>query len=194
MINLSHCGNIIYTHDRDRFLLSLFAPMPAREALQAVYALNSELARIGSITSEELIGQVRLAWWQERIEDLYGGKSTAGHPVLEALQPVTRHVPKDMLIGLVEKYRESFAWTAPPPAGGRLGGGHFITPEHASPYPGPPPTGEGIIETISLELLRSLCPGAELQWRKACGIIASHRKRYGQRRSGWMSFRLLTGF
>ncbi len=64
-----------------------------------------------------MIGQIRLAWWQERIEDLYEGHVTPGHPVLTALQPVTAHVPKDMLIALVESYRENPSDFSPPHRG-----------------------------------------------------------------------------
>ncbi len=165
---------IVYAHDRDRFLLCLFVPENRREAFLAAYALNAELAQVREKISEELIGQVRLAWWQERIGDSYAGKPAAGHPVLEALQLVTPHVPKELLVGLVEEYRKNFADILSPPEGEVV-------------------EIDNVMEAISLHLLRALCPDAEPHWRRAQGIIAKHRKRYGQRRNGWLSFRLLIG-
>jgi len=166
---LSHCAQEVYAHDRDRFLLSLFVPAREREALLALYALNVELARIHDKISEEMIGHVRYAWWQEALEALYEGQPARGQPVLEALVPVIAagYLPREMLMPLVEKYREHF--------------------------PELPPEIDSMMEQISLHLLHSLCPGAEPHWRRAQGIITKHRGRYGQCRNGWMSFKLLIG-
>jgi hypothetical protein len=80
-----------------------------------------------------------------------------------------------MLLALVEKYRESLFDIPSPACGGGLGRGHDI------------------LEQISLHLLRALCPEAEPHWQKAQAIIAKHRKRYGKKWNGWMSFKLLAG-
>src|SRR5579864_8087467 len=104
---LSYCAQEVYRHDRDRFLLSLFVPTVRRETLLALYALNVELARVHAAISEEMIGHIRYAWWQEALEALYAGGRISGHPVLEALAPAIHggHIPSEALMPLVESYR-----------------------------------------------------------------------------------------
>ena len=207
---LSYCADLVKRHRRDDFLQSLFVPAEVREAMLALYALNAELSQVREKTGEEVIAQVRLAWWQEAVSAIYDGHPPREQPVLQALAPVTGHVPQEMLIGLIERYREDLAgFYTPPPIGGRLGGGRIETPSIQSLHPSkvkkqhpdvvsstfePPPMGEGIdgaLEQISLHLLRAISPQSEPGWRKAKSTIAKHRKRYGDGRNGWLSFKLL---
>jgi hypothetical protein len=165
--HLSHCAHEVYTHDRDRFYLGLFVPAPAREGLYALYALNVELSRIHTIITEEMIGHVRLAWWQEAIDKLYAGSAPKGQPVLAALSEVidAGHMPQAELTLLLESYREHF--------------------------PTLPPDIEALMEKISLVYLELTCPQAKTYWRKAHSIITRHRHRHGKRRNAWLSFKLL---
>src|SRR5882724_8075260 len=96
---LSHCAEEIRRHDRDRFLAALFVPVEQREALFAACALNIELARIRTAVSEEMLGHIRQAWWEEAVEALYVGAPPRGQPVLLALAPVIEagHLPHDAL-------------------------------------------------------------------------------------------------
>jgi NADH dehydrogenase [ubiquinone] 1 alpha subcomplex assembly factor 6 len=70
--------------DPDRFLTALFAPVPAREDLLALYAFNLEVARIAELVSEPMVGEIRLQWWREAVEGIYKG-NTRRHEVVEAL-------------------------------------------------------------------------------------------------------------
>jgi phytoene/squalene synthetase len=77
------------THDYDRYLCTLFAPACARPALWAALVLGHELLRIPSVTSEEMVGLVRLKWWQEQITSVYQGNAAAlDQPSLQAVAPV----------------------------------------------------------------------------------------------------------
>ncbi len=71
-------------HDRDRFVTALFAPAERREALLALYAFNSEVARTREAISEVLLGEIRLQWWRDALDKLYAG-TTLAHPVVEGL-------------------------------------------------------------------------------------------------------------
>lgn len=71
-------------HDRDRWLVALFAPEPARGDLAALAAFNWEIARIRDAVSEPLLGEIRLQWWREALDGIYAGAPRA-HPVCEAL-------------------------------------------------------------------------------------------------------------
>jgi phytoene synthase len=71
-------------HDRDRWLSTLFAPAPARPALQAVYAFNAEIARVRELVSDPLPGEMRYQWWRDVLSGRGRGEVLA-HPVAAAL-------------------------------------------------------------------------------------------------------------
>jgi phytoene synthase len=71
--------------DYDRFAMALFAPAGRRDELLALFALNTEIARIPETVSEPLLGQMRLQWWREAVGELYDGKAARRHEILEAL-------------------------------------------------------------------------------------------------------------
>jgi NADH dehydrogenase [ubiquinone] 1 alpha subcomplex assembly factor 6 len=81
---LSHCAELARRHDPDRFLCALFAPPERREALFALYAFNHEVAKIGEIVREPMVGLIRLQWWRDALEAIDAGRPPA-HPVVEAL-------------------------------------------------------------------------------------------------------------
>lgn len=162
MTELPHPAHEVYTNDRNLFLRSLFVPPESREKLLAAYALVVELDKIHANVSEEMIGHIRYAWWQEMLESLYAGKATQGHPVLEALVPLiaSGRLPKEVLMPLVEAYRAA--------------------------YPEPPPEKNAIVRDITLALI----PEPQ-KWLKADGIIIKHQKYYGARLRGWLAVKLL---
>jgi len=88
---LSWCASEVRRHDHDRYLTALFAPADCRDSLFALYALNVEIARTREIVSEPMLGQIRLQWWRESIEGIYGG-AVRRHEVVEPLsEAVGRH-------------------------------------------------------------------------------------------------------
>jgi phytoene synthase len=86
-------------HDHDRFLTLLFAPMPARLSLIALYAFNLEIARIAETVTEPMMGHIRLQWWRETVEGLSQGE-TRGHAVAEALAATP--LPRAGLLALID--------------------------------------------------------------------------------------------
>ena len=70
----------------------------------AIYALNHELARVGETATQPLTGEIRLAWWRDRIADLAQGREAPGQPVLQALAEPIRagRLPHAVLEALVE--------------------------------------------------------------------------------------------
>jgi len=164
---LSYCGQEVHTHDYDRFLLSLFISASKRELFLSIYALNIELARIRGMVSEEMIGHIRHAWWQEAVDGLYAGTPPRGQPVLEALAPriTAGDIPKELLMPVLESYRDHF--------------------------PGAPPCLDQTLAQLTLALIRKHCPQSEAAWMRAQQLITRHRLRHGQRKNGWLSVRLL---
>jgi phytoene synthase len=91
--------------DPDRWLASRFISDPRRRAeVVAIYALNDELARVGETVTQPLIGEIRLAWWRDRIEDLFDGRPIPAQPALEILaEPIAQgRLPQALFEALVE--------------------------------------------------------------------------------------------
>ena len=167
MQEISYCGQEVYRYDRGLFLRALAVPEPEREALLALYALAVELSKIHDNVTEEMIGHIRYAWWQESVEGLYTGSQPHGQPVLEALAPLVAagKLPREALIPLVEEYREHF--------------------------PLVPPELDLAVKKVSLAVIRALKPDAESSWCKADSLITAHRRRYGRRLHVWLLLKLL---
>ena len=75
---------LVRERDRDRYIATLWAPARARAGLFALHALDLELLQVVRTTTEPMLGQIRLAWWRERLEALDRGEVPA-QPVLQAL-------------------------------------------------------------------------------------------------------------
>jgi phytoene synthase len=86
---LSYCAGEVSRHDPERFLTALFAPDRCRESLLALYAFNLEIAKIREVVSEPMLGEIRLQWWREAIEEIYEG-TPRRHAVVEALADAVR--------------------------------------------------------------------------------------------------------
>jgi len=77
--------------DPDRWLTSRFVADPAARAdLVVLYAFDAELARARRIASQPLIGEIRLTWWREVLDEIDAGGLVRRHPVAEALAEVVR--------------------------------------------------------------------------------------------------------
>lgn len=70
--------------DPERALLLAYAPVMGRGALTALLALDDALAQLIQTTREPALGQIRLAWWRERLESLDVAAPPA-EPVLQGL-------------------------------------------------------------------------------------------------------------
>ncbi|MFC3441413.1 hypothetical protein ACFOKF_09450 [Sphingobium rhizovicinum] len=65
-------------------LLSAHAGRDA-ERHRAIWAFDARLAKVARTTSEAAIGQMRLAWWNDVVEDADGRKGR-GEPVVDAMR------------------------------------------------------------------------------------------------------------
>lgn len=72
--------------DPDRWLSSRFVSNAAARAdLITLYALDHELTRIPLVVSNPLMGEIRLTWWREGLEEIAEGKPARAHAVLQAV-------------------------------------------------------------------------------------------------------------
>jgi phytoene synthase len=101
-MSADYCLDLVRTGDKDRYLSSLFAPDHLRSHLLALYAFNIEIARIRETVSEAMLGEIRLKWWHDAIENLYAGNE-AGHPVIAELAPAIAEagLPKHAFVNMI---------------------------------------------------------------------------------------------
>ncbi|HWG78489.1 MAG TPA: squalene/phytoene synthase family protein [Stellaceae bacterium] len=88
--SLSSLAHVVRQHDRDRFLTALFAPEARRGELLALYAFNYEIAKTREVVSEPVLGQIRLQWWRETVESIYGGGPVHPHETVAPLAEAIR--------------------------------------------------------------------------------------------------------
>ena len=71
--NLDYCADQVREYDYHRYFSATFAPAGIRRGLIALYAFNLEIASVRERVSEALLGQMRLQWWRDTIDEIYDG-------------------------------------------------------------------------------------------------------------------------
>ena len=96
--------------DPDRWLSSRFVADPlARADVVALYAFDHELARAPKVASNALLGEIRLTWWREALEEIYEDRPVRRHPTAQALAEAARRrgLPRAPLEAMIEgRHRE----------------------------------------------------------------------------------------
>lgn len=86
MADTETLDDLVRRVDPDRWLASRFiGDAAARADVIALYGLNYELARVAGGVSNALMGEIRLTWWREAMEEIAAGKTPRKHPNVEAL-------------------------------------------------------------------------------------------------------------
>ncbi len=101
--DFDHSADIVRRFDKDRYLAALLAPAAHRQGLLALYAFNSEIARIREVVSEPLPGEVRLQWWRDLLAGTEHG-AVASNPIANALLGTieTYGLPRKGLVAMTE--------------------------------------------------------------------------------------------
>jgi phytoene synthase len=96
--------------DPDRWLASRFVADPERRAdVIAVYAYDHELARAPRVASNSLLGEIRLTWWREVLDEIFEGRPVRKHPTAQALAEAVRRrgLSREPLEAMIDaRYRE----------------------------------------------------------------------------------------
>jgi phytoene synthase len=91
--------------DPDRWLASRLISDPAlRTDVLAVLAFDAELARVRTVVSEALLGEIRLTWWQEALDEITQHRPVRRHPTVQAMAQAieSRHLSLVLLSSLIE--------------------------------------------------------------------------------------------
>lgn len=112
--HLSAAAQELRHYDHDRYLLSLFAPPGLRDELQGLFAFNHEVAKTSEVVSEAIIGQIRLQWWRESLEGLFGA-APREHYVIQALRDAVQEgrLSRERLERLVDAREADLTGEAP---------------------------------------------------------------------------------
>jgi 15-cis-phytoene synthase len=101
----AHCGAVVREADKDRFLAALFASAGLRRHLHALYAFNSEIARVRDAAREALPGEIRLQWWRDALGDEASGEADANPVAAALLDTIARcGLPREPLLGLIDAH------------------------------------------------------------------------------------------
>jgi 15-cis-phytoene synthase len=96
--------------DPDRWLSSRFIGAgEARADVVAIYAYDNELARAPRVASNSLLGEVRLTWWREALDEVFEGRPVRQHPAAQALARAVarRGLKREPLEAMIDaRYRE----------------------------------------------------------------------------------------
>jgi 15-cis-phytoene synthase len=102
----AYCAELVRTNDRDRYLATLFAPEESRGALYALYAFNSEVARVREVAREPLPGEIRLQWWSDVLHGERSGEASANPVASALLVAIGQHrIASAKLIDLIDARR-----------------------------------------------------------------------------------------
>jgi 15-cis-phytoene synthase len=101
--------------DPDRTVAMNYVPPAWRDAVAALWALDVALGQVVRTTREPMVGQMRLAWWHERLSALDMGERLA-EPVLTGLATHVLHhdVSGAAMAGLIDGWE---ILLDPPPLG-----------------------------------------------------------------------------
>jgi phytoene synthase len=96
--------------DPDRWLSSRFiGNVDARADVVAIYAFDHELARAPRVASNALLGEIRLTWWREALDEIFEARAVRRHPTAQALAGAVgrRGLTREPLEAMIDaRYRE----------------------------------------------------------------------------------------
>jgi phytoene synthase len=104
--SFAYCADQLRETDRDRYLATLFASAEKRGALFALYAFDSEIARVRDLAREQLPGEIRLQWWREVLSGERAGEAAA-NPIAAAVTEILERFDfvREPLAHLIEAHR-----------------------------------------------------------------------------------------
>ena len=100
--------------DPDRWLCTRFiGDVAARADVLALYAYDYELGRAQKVASNSLVAEMRLAWWNEALDEIFDGRPMRRHPVAEGLARAVRRraLPRQPLEAMIDGHIELLGQT-----------------------------------------------------------------------------------
>jgi len=100
----SQLQKMVRDQDYDRYVASLFVPAKHRCAIWALLAFNHEVAKTAEVVSEPMLGEIRLQWWHDAIDEIYEGKTIRQHDIVTPLAEVIVQydLPRDLFDQMID--------------------------------------------------------------------------------------------
>jgi 15-cis-phytoene synthase len=100
------CAQLVRSQDFARYASALFAKPERRRPLLALYAFNTEIARVREQVSQPLPGEIRLQWWTDMLAGA-GHGGIEGNPVAAELLLAIRAggLPVERLSRLIDEHQ-----------------------------------------------------------------------------------------
>lgn len=86
--SLAEAARRVEQGDPDRFAATMATPAALRDRLWPLYAANIEIARAPWVSSEPMIGEMRLQWWVDGLEALAATGRAPDHEIGASLLPL----------------------------------------------------------------------------------------------------------
>jgi squalene/phytoene synthase len=80
-----YCADLVKAARSERYLSLQFANPSLRQKLLAIAAFEIELSHIADHVSDPHLGQMRLQFWREGVEEIAQGAPPRAHPVMQGL-------------------------------------------------------------------------------------------------------------
>ena len=102
----TYCANLVRSSDFERYGAALFVAAAPRRALLAIYAFNSEIARIREQISQPLAGEIRLQWWNDLLAGTAHGGARGNPVAAELLQTIELFgLPRELFGRMLDAHR-----------------------------------------------------------------------------------------
>jgi phytoene synthase len=103
---MSLVADYLKANDKDRYFATLVLPEAHRDAIQALYAFNADVATVRDRAREPAPGEIRLQWWVDAL-DGEGHGGVRQNPIADALlQMIERYkLPTGALLRLIAARR-----------------------------------------------------------------------------------------
>src|SRR5262249_5282903 len=96
---------LVRNADYDRYLSALFVPAERRAHLFALFALNYEVARTAESVSQPLMGQIRLQWWRDALDEIAAGQVRRYEVVTAFAETIKAYaLPRPLLDALIDAH------------------------------------------------------------------------------------------
>jgi len=102
-VSAEACAELVRRGDPDRWATARLAG-PLADRLMALYAFNLEVARIPSVVSEPMLGEIRLQWWRDAVGEIFEGEAPRRHEVVGPLAETIREaeLPRELFEALLD--------------------------------------------------------------------------------------------
>ncbi|PPR11372.1 MAG: hypothetical protein CFH41_00954 [Alphaproteobacteria bacterium MarineAlpha11_Bin1] len=98
-----YCEEQVRNYDYDRYFAAAFAPGEIRRGLMALYAFNIEIASVRERVSEAILGEIRLQWWRDAVEEIYSGSAREHAVVTELAAAIEKFsLPKESFDRMID--------------------------------------------------------------------------------------------